>query len=202
MPVFSLFKRSNSSAEKAFNETRNDNRKTAKQNATDVSNLQTEISNYDSSAGSTKDVSGSPTQTTTSSSIFSKKKNVQQQDKMPPPEEIMVLFEKLLKYHGITPTDKRHKIMMMKPMEEKWKLVRVMEQTKKEAEKLHTVKDTPEYITHRLKEEPSVGTVTELINLLKAVKSEDWIKKFLNLGGLDCLFQILVDSCDQQIQEQ
>ncbi|KAF0983572.1 hypothetical protein FDP41_010637 [Naegleria fowleri] len=210
MPVFNLFKRNTSA--KDFENARSENRKTigANKSSHDLSKLQGDISSFDNKSqhvgSSSLDESSSTTQSSVAAmAVLSKYSNTsgkKNQEKMPTPEEIMVLFEKLLKYHGITPTDKRHKIMMMKPLEEKWKLIKIMEQTKKEAEKLHTVKDTPEYITHRLKEEPTVGTVTELISLLKSAKSEDWIKKFLELRGLECLFQILMDSCDQQIQEQ
>ncbi|KAL9655773.1 hypothetical protein ABK040_005000 [Willaertia magna] len=124
------------------------------------------------------------------------------EDKMPPAEEVMNLFDKLLRYHGISATDKRRKELMKKPLEEKWKLIKIMEQTKREAEKLHTVKDTPEFYVHKLKEEPTVGTVRDLIQALRVVKNEDWIKKFIDLQGLDAVFQVLIDSSEQQISEQ
>ena len=211
--LFNRFKKNNSNAENKFEQQRNANRKTLQPQ--DLTSTQSEISAHDKSGSlsipSSNTASsgslayyeeGASVNAMTQLSNKNSKKGDNNKEKMPPPEEIVAQFEKLLKYQGITPTEKRYKLMIMKPLEEKWKLVKIMQNTKKEADKLHTIKDTPEYIVHRLKDEPTLGSVTELISLLKGAKSEDWIRKFLDLQGLECLFQILVESCDQQIREQ
>jgi uncharacterized membrane protein YgcG len=87
--------------------------------------------------------------------------------------------------------------MMNKPLEEKWKLIQKHEEAMRRQENSAELKQAPEYYISVLRDSPTTSVIQELIKKLKS-KSDDWIRKYLDLGGLPLIFEVLVTTSDAQ----
>lgn len=120
---------------------------------------------------------------------------------IPEEKDLNERFEKLLRYKGYVGNDKNRLKMLQLPKEEKWKMILVHEKTIVEQEGSFKIKEAPEFFIHSLRENPTVENLQTLQKTIKR-KDEGWVRKILELGCLTVLFEVLVSSTENQLNEK
>eukprot|EP00761_Pharyngomonas_kirbyi_P012971 gb/GECH01012998.1/.p1 GENE.gb/GECH01012998.1/~~gb/GECH01012998.1/.p1 ORF type:complete len:1075 (+),score=379.19 gb/GECH01012998.1/:1-3225(+) len=117
------------------------------------------------------------------------KKTPLKMNDMPEASVVTEKFEKLMDDMNI-PQDKRP-VMLSKPLGEKWKLICLQDQAKKQEDRAGKIQESPQYFVHNLRDKPTLTALRTLGVLLKT-KAVSWVKQFLELGGLNVLFELLI----------
>lgn len=63
------------------------------------------------------------------------------------------------------------------------------------------IKEAPEYFIHCLKESPTIENLQLLCKVVRS-KPESWVRKLLDLDGLQTLFEVLANTTEVQAKER